>query len=137
MKNAIILHSTSNSVDDNWYPWLKEELLKKGYKVWVPSLPDSNKPNIEKYNNFIFPQWEFDSDSVLIGHSSGAVAILGILENLPEGVAIDRAILVAGFKDNEDLKWASLKELFERPFQWEKIRTHCKKFIILHSDNDP
>lgn len=137
MKNALILHATADSLNDNWYPWLKEELIKKGYKVWVPNLPDADKPNIEKYNNFIFPKWEFNKDSILIGHSSGAVAILGILENLPEGVVVERAILVAGFKDNEDLKWESLDKLFLKPFDWEKIRKQCKEFFILHSDNDP
>lgn len=137
MKNALILHGTSNTVHDNWFPWLKEELVKKGYKAWIPSLPGADRPNIERYNNFIFPKWKFDKESVLIGHSSGAVAILGILENLPEGVVIERAIFVAGLKDNEDLKWEALDELFTKPFEWEKIKSHCKKFIILHSDNDP
>lgn len=71
----------------------------------------------------------------MIGHSSGAVAILGLLQALPESIVIDKAILVGAFKN--DLGWDSLKELFEEPFNFEKIKTKAKEIILIHSDNDP
>lgn len=98
-------------------------------------MPGSNRPNIDRYNEFIFKNWAFDKDSTIAGHSSGAVAILGILENLPEGIVIDKAILVAGFTN--DLEWDSLKELFVKPFNWGKIKKHVKQFVFIHSNNDP
>lgn len=137
MKNALILHGTSSSSQGNWFPWLKEELEKKGWKVWVPDLPESDKPSIKRYNDFIFANndWKFDNDSVIIGHSSGSVAILGIMQNLPENVVIDTAVLVGSFKDN--LGRADLNELFIDQFDFEKIKKHCRKFVFIHSDNDP
>lgn len=135
MKNILILHGTGDDSEANWFQWLKEELEKQGYKVWVPDLPKANWPNIERYNKFILPQWQFNQDSIIIGHSSGATAILGLLGALPEGVGIDKAILVAGFVD--DLGWKSLTGLFKKPFNWEVIRKKAKKFILIHSDNDP
>lgn len=135
MKNALILHGTGGNSQDSWCQWLKKELEQKGYKVWTPDLPDSYNPNINRYNQFIFSQWKFDEDSIIIGHSSGAVAILGILQELPENVVIDKAILVAGFKN--DLGWENIKSLFEKPFDYEKIKKHSKKIILIHSDNDP
>jgi hypothetical protein len=137
MKNALILHGTNASSSDNWFPWLKKELEKKEYKVWVPNLPHAEKPNIDRYNKFIFTNkdWIFDSDSIIIGHSSGAVEILGLLEAFPDDIVIDKCFLVGSFMD--DLGWDSLKELFLKSFDFEKIMRHSIEFIFIHSDNDP
>jgi len=135
MKNAIILHGTENNPNDNWFPWLKKELERKGFRVWVPFLPCSDKPNVDKYNSFLLPDWQYNSDTFLIGHSSGAVAILSLLQNLPKGTVINKAILVAGFKDN--LEWDALDGLFIHSYDWEKIKRRCKEFVFIHSDNDP
>ncbi len=137
MKNALILHGTSSSSEGNWFPWLKKELEERGWKVWVPDLPHADKPSIKRYNEFIFgnKEWKFNKDSVLVGHSSGAVAILGLLQHLPENTIINVCILVSGFKD--DLGWPSLKELFDERFDYEFIKKRSRKFILIHSDNDP
>lgn len=137
MKNALILHGTDSDSSANWFPWLKTELEKLGYKAWVPDLPNAKKPNIERYNKFLLSNndWVFDSESIIIGHSSGAVEILGLLQAFSENAVINKCILVGSFKD--DLGWDSLKELFLIPFDFEKIKKHAKDFIFIHSDNDP
>lgn len=135
MKNVLILHGTDNNSQKHWFPWLKKELEKRGYNVWVPDLPHADKPNIERYNAFIFPRWEFTNETIIVGHSSGSVAILGILEHLPKNRVINKAILVAGFTD--DLDYDAVKEMFVKPFDWKKIKTKAKKFVLFHSDDDP
>ncbi len=135
MKNALILHGTNANHLENWFPWLEQELKESGYMVWVPDLPGADKPDLAVYNQHIFSTWKFNSDSIIVGHSSGAVAILALLENLPDSVQIDTAYLVAGFTD--DLGWESLQKLFIKPFDWKKIRRKARKFILIHSDNDP
>ncbi len=135
MKNALVLHGTSGYSSGNWFPWLKKELAKHGYKVWVPNLPKADKPNLKRYNEYIFKNWKFNKDSIIIGHSSGAVAILGILQDLPPEIVINKAFLVAGF--TTDLGWEPLKELFTRPIDWEKIKKRAHQFVLFHSDNDP
>lgn len=135
MKNALILHGTGNDSEDNWFPWLKKELEKRRYKVWVPDLPQAHNPNLERYNKLIFENWEFDEDSIIIGHSSGAFAILGILEKLPKNLVIEKAILVSGFVS--DLGFRAINELFLRPLDYSKIKGKVKKFVLIHSDDDP
>jgi predicted alpha/beta hydrolase family esterase len=137
MKRVLILHGTDDNSSKNWFPWLSDELKLLDLDVWVPDLPDSNKPNIQKYNNFLFrnQSWIFDRDTILIGHSSGAVATLGILQNLPDSQKVDTCILVGAFKD--DLGWESLQELFINEFDFELIKSKAKKFVFIHSDNDP
>lgn len=137
MKKVLILHGTDGSSKDNWFLWLKKELEENGLEVWVPDLPHSEKPNITRYNDFILQnkQWVFDENTSIVGHSSGAVAILGLLQHLPAGTKVDICILVGAFKD--DLGWDSLKELFNEEFDFDLIKSKAKKFIFIHSDNDP
>lgn len=135
MKNAVILHGTNDKPEGSWFTWIKDELEAKGYKVWLPQLPDCDKPNVDKYNKYLMNGYDFNLETVLIGHSSGAVEILSLLDNLPKGVKINKAILVAGFINN--LKWDALDELFTHEFDWENIKSKCNNFVFIHSDNDP
>lgn len=137
MKNALILHGTGGHSKENWFDWLKTELEKNGWKVWVPDLPGANKPNIKKYNEFLFANkdWEFNQESVLVGHSSGAVAMLGLLQSLPKGRKVGTCYLVGSFRNNLD--WDALDDLFLEPFDFDLIKTKARKFVFIHSDNDP
>ncbi|MBI2597436.1 alpha/beta fold hydrolase [Candidatus Daviesbacteria bacterium] len=135
MKNVLILHGTRSSSQDNWFPWLKNQLENRGLKVWVPDLPLPERPNLERYKQYIFEHWQFNKESIVIGHSSGAVAALGVLQYLPVELQIEKAILVAAFKDN--LGRDDLSQLFVRPLNFAKIKSHVKKIILIHSENDP
>ena len=99
MKNAVILHGIFNNKHGNWFPWLKRELEKRGYKVFVPDLITSDMPNTNKSWQYITRNWKFDNDSIIIGHSSGGTMALGFLQKLAGNVVIKKAILVSAFKD--------------------------------------
>lgn len=134
----IILHGTGATPKSNWFGWLRNELTKRGHEVWLPQLPKADKPNQKRYTLFLLGDetpFKIDDQTILIGHSSGAVQILNLLQALQEDVVIKGAILVSAFKD--DLGWESLSELFDGEFDFDKIRKHCQRFIFLHSDNDP
>ncbi|MEK7550686.1 MAG: alpha/beta hydrolase [Patescibacteria group bacterium] len=137
MKNALILHGTANNHNGNWFPWLKNELENKGYKVWVPDLPIPNTPNAKLNTNFILTNkdWNFDGESLIIGHSSGAVEILNLLQHFPKDVCVKKCIFVAVFKDN--LGEEMFNGLFEEVFNFQLIKKHSKQFIFIHSDDDP
>lgn len=136
MKNAIILHGTGNTPEGNWFKWLKTELEKLGYEVWLPKLPDADTPNATEYNRLLLNHgFDFNSETILIGHSSGAVSILNLLQELPAGKKIKAAFLVGAFKGPLGVEARSL--LFPKPFDFEKIKSCCGKFIFIHSDNDP
>ena len=74
---------------------LREDLLA----VWTPDLPNTNDTDINKWVDFVLSNkdWQFDEDSIIIGHSSGATTILGLLQKLPKNTKINKALLVAGF----------------------------------------
>lgn len=137
MKKALILHGTSGNSQKNWFPWLKAQLESQGYEVWCPDLPEADEPSIEKYNKFILANQDFkvDKDTILIGHSSGSVAILGLLDALPANVRVAGCYLIGSFIN--DLGWESLKQLFVKPFDFKKIKTQSRLWYFIHSDDDP
>ena len=141
VKNVLILHGAGNNSQGNWFPWLKNELENKGDKAWSPDLPNTDSPVQKEWIDAIFSNkdWEFNNESIMIGHSAGGTLILRILERLPKGITINKAIFVATpihkgkfpefFKYKEDLT--------REPFDWKKIRKSCKNFYFIASDNDP
>lgn len=137
VKKALILHGTDGNHNENWFPWIKNELELRGFTVWSPDLPQANKPSIKRYCKFLLDEkkWKFDQDTILVGHSSGAVAILGLLQQLPKDVSVDTCYLIGAFKD--DLGWESLSDLFEDHYDFDLIKTKAKQFFFIHSDNDP
>ncbi len=137
MKNAIILHGWGNGSQDNWFSWLKAELEKIGWKVWVPDLPETSRPDVSNWDPYILNGWDINKDTVLIGHSAGSVEVLSILNQID--TKIKKAILVAGFTDmiKEETMEDELKGLFRKPFNWQKVSKNVGKIILVHSDDDP
>lgn len=131
MKNACIFHGSGSTPEHFWFPYVKTELEKMGYLLWVPQLPDPNTPNLETQLPFVLTG-KYDSDTILIGHSAGCPLILSLLESI--NTKVKMAILVSGFIDSEI---NVPKSILQDKYNWEKIRGNCKKFIFINSDNDP
>jgi len=140
-KNALILHGTGATPKDNWFPWMRDRLEALGYEVWLPQLPNSAAPNVHAYTKFLLanPHWQYGDKTLIVGHSSGAVEILALLQALPPGIAIDTAVFVA--IHTEDLvahpEWKMLAGMYLDPFDYPKIRASARQFVFVHSDDDP
>ncbi len=53
MKTAIILHGTLGSPGINWFVWLKDQLEKQDITVWLPQLPNAEKPSLRTWADFV------------------------------------------------------------------------------------
>lgn len=141
MKNALILHGADNNSQGNWFPWLKAELEKKGYTVWAPDLPNSGTPLLNDWLETIFSNhdWDWNEETIIIGHSAGATLALRILEKLPLGIKINKTIMVAPYANRGTKpEYFHYKDgLLENPFVWGKIKNTCKHFYFIASNNDP
>ena len=139
MKRAVILHGTDNSPAGNWFPWLKEALGNRGYEVWVPELPNNHNPNREGYNNFLLSSdWDF-RNNLIIGHSSGAVAILNLLED-KRCPKIATGVLVGAWAHTRDtdLDKDQFAGLFPAGgFNFEEIKQKAGQLLFVHGDDDP
>lgn len=139
MKRAVLLHGTDGSPGSNWFPWLKQELVSRGYEVWVPDLPNNHTPNSKVYNDFLFgSKWDF-TDNLVIGHSSGAVSVLNLLQDA-RCPHINTGVLVGAWArmDETDLDFEQFKDLFpDQAFDFSLIKSKADNLLYIHGDNDP
>lgn len=138
MKKAIILHGWEGDHTLHWYPWLKKQLEELRYEAWVPDLPGADYPSVVRYTDFLLGKsWDF-ANNLIIGHSAGAIEVLGLLQSLPHDVNVNTAVLVSSFTGEvpKGSDYDHLKDLFEVPFDFELIRSKANQFIFVHGDND-
>lgn len=137
MKQAILLHGTGGSDKDYfWFEDTKKFLESKGYQVWWPLLPSTDRPELEETFSFVAENMpEVDGESVIIGHSSACPLILALLER--RGIRVKRVILVAGFYQSIDEEGFSELMLQKTGYDWEKIKNSADEFVMINSDNDP
>ena len=86
--------------------------------VWLPHLRDD---------------MALDDTSIIIGHSSGAVAAMRYAEQY----RVRGIVLVGAY--TSDLGDANEREsgYFSRPWQWEKMRENCEFIVQFGSTDDP
>lgn len=140
MKRVFIIHRWSGGPEDDWRPWLKGELEKLGYQVFVPEMPDRDAPVIEKWLKYLSDLVGIaDEETYFVGHSIGCQTILRYLENLNKPVG--GAVFVSGWFNLKNLEEAETEEIAEpwvkTPIDLEKIKKVLKKSILIISDNDP
>jgi len=143
-KRVFIVHRWEGKPESDWYPWLKDELVNKGFQVEVPAMPNSDEPQIEEWVPFLEEKvGDVDQDTYFIGHSVGCQTIMRFLQNLPPGSKIGGAIFVAGWihltsevTDDEE-EYQVAKPWLDRPIIWEDVSNKTDKFIALFSDTDP
>ncbi|HUQ85107.1 MAG TPA: alpha/beta hydrolase [Candidatus Limnocylindrales bacterium] len=141
MKHAVIVHCWNGTPEYCWYPKTKQELEQQNFQVTVPEMPETNLPKLSLWLPTLKEAIGIPNENLyLVGHSIGCMAILRYLEQLNENEKVGGVILVAGFTD--DLRSVDpiedeLKNFFESPILWSKLKTKAKKYIAIHSDNDP
>lgn len=141
MKRVVIVHCWDGNPKYCWYPTTKKGLEDKGFEVNVPEMPDTHFPKLSLW----LPKLKEtigrpDKDLYLVGHSLGCITILRYLEQLKDNEKIGGVVFVAGFTDdlrNVDPVEDELKNFFETPILWNKIKPKANKFVVIHSDNDP
>lgn len=140
MKRIFIIHRWSGGPGDDWRLWLKEQLEAKGFEVFVPEMPDTDEPNVEKWVGYLAKiVGTPDKDTFFIGHSIGCQAILRYLENID--TPIGGAVFVSGWFNLENLEDEETENIarpwIENPVDPEKITAVLPKSTLLISSNDP
>lgn len=138
MKNAILLQGAGETQESFWLPYLKIELEKRGYEVWLPQLPGIDNPKLKEILPFVLKNGNFDKDTVIVAHSAGVPITFSVLENTK--TKIKKAVLVAGLtepstSDPDINKWQ--ENFLQKAYDWQKIKSNCQEFVFVASVNDP
>jgi predicted alpha/beta hydrolase family esterase len=140
VKQALILHGTDATPDQNWFPWLKNQLEAQGYNVWAPLLPENHTPNRKTYGNFLLDGSHDLTDGIIIGHSSGAVEVLNLLMD-PRMPHVKLAVMVsawAGEKPNGYDTNEQFENLFPpEGFDFKAMKQKADAILFMHGADDP
>ncbi len=133
-----LIHGAYGNPDENWFPWLMNELENQGHDVIVPEFPTPEGQKLDNWMNVFDDYFELmDNNSIFVGHSLGPAFILSVLEKINKKVKA--CFFVSPFLGKiGDPRFDDINETFVcKDFDWEKIKKNCDKFFIYFGDNDP
>jgi uncharacterized protein len=137
--NVFIFHGTEGYPEENWFPWLKQELEKHGCAITVPQFPSPPVVAAKISEWFdVLKKYEsqINENTILVGHSLGGVFALRILEKRTEPIKATFLIgTPIGVEPILNMKRDISFSGFE--FDWPAIKEHAGHFAVFHSDNDP
>jgi uncharacterized protein len=134
MKKVFIIHGFEGSPNGGWRPWLMGELEKQEIYACALPMPKPDNPDCAEWVEEISRNVTGEDEIYLVGHSLGSPAILRYLES-PQAKNIAGAVLVSGPSEKNDNR--NIDSFMEGAFDFEKIKSKCKKFAVIHGDNDP
>ena len=136
MNNYIILHGSFGSKDGNWFPWLKNILEEKNYKVDVPQMPVGvGNQNYDNWSNEL-SKLNVNENTVIIAHSISPIFVCKYLIN--NKIKVKKLIFVCGFNNYLGID-PDFDAVNESMFidNLEDIKNYCSDIICFYSDNDP
>ncbi|MBN2197731.1 alpha/beta fold hydrolase [Candidatus Wolfebacteria bacterium] len=135
----VLIHGKNTDPNSNWYPWFGREVEKMGYEYIAPVMPSPADPIIKEWLAEI-EKIKPDEKTILIGHSRGGFAILRWLEKATPKKKVKKVILIAvnsgRLKDKAILSESDYGFYTDEGYDFEKIKSHCDDFVVLHSRDD-
>lgn len=130
----ILIHGNGGAKGtDNWLPYIKEKLEAFGLKVISPDMPDNVLARESKWLPFLKEELKADDNTILIGHSSGAVAAMRYAENnkLYGSILVGACYTDLGDEDEKASGY------YNRKWQWDKIKANQNWIVQFASTDDP
>lgn len=140
-KRMFIIHGWDFNPKMNWYPWLKKELVKKGFEVFVPEMPNTSEPEIKAWVSHLKNVvGKLDKDTYLIGHSIGCQTIMRFLEKENYDGKVGKIIFVAGWFKLDNLEGEEVKiadPWLNTPINFNKLKEKINNLTVFLSSNEP
>jgi|GEM_PF-994763 len=136
MSNYVLIPGYHSPGDDNFYPWLMDQLGRDGSTTSVISYNSLiDEKTEQEIVGHIASQVELDADTVLVGHSLGCALALKLLEQTNAKIA--KLVLVAGFAKPE---FKDKRRPFENKLKWEfdfaRLKENISQTINLSDRTD-
>ena len=132
-KVILIPGNGGGSPRDNWFPAVKKELEAAGLKVIAEEFPDNQLARAEYWIPFLLNDLKADENTILIGHSSGAIAAMRIAEKQ----RILGSVLVGAYHTDLNMETEKQSGYFNSVWDWKSIKDNQQWTILFASQNDP
>lgn len=130
---TIFIHGNGNcSPDDIWFPYLKKELERLNLKVIAEQFPDADLARASYWLPYL-SELNADENTILIGHSSGALAAMRFAENN----RVLGSILVGAMHTDLGIEKERLSGYFDKPWDWQAIKNNQQWIVQFASTDDP
>lgn len=134
LPKVIFLHGNGGEgVGHYWFPFAAREFRKLGFAVVAKDFPDAHLARKSIWLPFLQNECGADEHSILIGHSSGAIAAM----RWAEKHRIFGSVLVGAYYTDTGVENERLSGYFDDPWDWESIRKNQKWIIQFASVDDP
>ena len=121
------------STRELWFPYVQEKLEGQDVEVVAAEFPDPELARASYWLPFLKEELQVDENSVIVGHSSGAIAAMRYAEEYP----ILGSILVGSYYTHLNLETEKQSGYFDKLWKWEQIRKNQKWTVIFASQDDP
>lgn len=130
---AILIHGNGGgTAGDIWLPYLEREFTAIGIDVINRTFPDNVKARARFWLPFL-EELGADEDTILIGHSSGAVAAMRYAETHRILGSVLVGVCHTDLGDGSE----AASGYYRAPWQWEQIRSNQQWIGIYQSSDDP
>ncbi len=136
VKRFVVLHGKGGSPEKNCFPTLKKLLEQKGFEVIIPTLPNTTNPDDEEQLAFVKNNITLDEDTIILGHSFGAVVALRLLESGTKVHGIITAAMPVSGEFLDHKSRPSVERAVKKGFDFETIKKNAKSFLILSDLGD-
>lgn len=113
----LLIGNGGGGPNDNWFPYLKEKLEHLKVKVVASEFPDNQLARESYWLPFLKNVLKADEQSVLIGHSSGAIAAMRFAETN----RLLGSVIVGGYHTDLGLAAEKQSGYFNWPWKWDAI----------------
>lgn len=133
LPKVILIHGNGgSSAGDIWLPWLERELTRIGLGVINRTFPDNVKARATYWLPFL-DELGADENTILIGHSSGAVAAMRYAETHRLAGSVLVGVCHTDLGDSGE----AASGYYREPWRWQRIRENQPWIGIFNSTDDP
>lgn len=130
---VIFIHGNGGTTaQDTWIPEVSMALEDAGITVIAETFPDNVRARSSKWLPFI-KHLGADSNTILVGHSSGALAAMRYAES---NQLLGSILIGAAHTDLGDVT-EKASGYFDKTWNWAKIRTNQQWILQFGSTDDP
>lgn len=136
--HALIVHGSYGTPDENWFPWLRSQLEKRGIETIIPRFPTPEGQSLTSWRAVFHQEVDAVGNGwLLFGHSLGVAFLFDVLER--SAAPVDGFFSVSGFTGLIGIEeFDSVNRTFvERQFDWERIRYSARHAYVYQGADDP